>query len=182
MVEQLRQRVAGVDYDEIERRMVRALEDRLGGGYSTIERATLYAALECYITLWEDELIDPTGGLSLESTRQLAARLLPDEGIPAMERVDATPTATKTTTATETAERTDDFFPAAGDPDEYAERPDPDGSSSSGHDSRHDGDLQPLPPRAKRPAVASRHAAPQLLDVNPGGDQGGEDDPARDGG
>lgn len=76
-------RASAVDYDEIERRVARVLEQRLGGGFSEVERATLYQALTVYIGAWEDGLIDPASGLPLAKTRELAARVLPEE-LPAM--------------------------------------------------------------------------------------------------
>lgn len=70
---------SAVDYDEIERRVARALEQRLGGGYTEVERATIYLALTVYIGAWEDGMIEPTEGLTLEKCRELAARVGPDE-------------------------------------------------------------------------------------------------------
>lgn len=72
-------RAVTVDYDEIERRIARLLEQRLGGGFSEVERATLYLALTVYIGAWEDGLIEPNEGLTLDKARELAARVAPDD-------------------------------------------------------------------------------------------------------
>lgn len=157
---------ADVDYDEIERRMTRVLEQRLGGGFSPAERARLYDGLEILITLWEDGTIVPAGGLSLEHTRQLAQKVAPEE----MEITDG---GTESTTA---AKRY--IGNPEGDP---AER-----SFTHGHPSTGD---NPDAEYDAQPGVASRiHAesavrpAPELLDADHRGDEGREDDAAGDGG
>lgn len=75
---------AAIDYDEVERRVARVIEQRLGGGFTDAERTTLYNALTVYLGAWEDGLIEPDTGLNLEKTRELAAKVSPDE-MPAIE-------------------------------------------------------------------------------------------------
>lgn len=162
---------AAVDYDEIERRMVRALEGRLGGGYTDQERATLYNALECYIALWDEGTIEPATGLTLDATRQLAQKVAPDTGLD-YER-------------TETDGNTDTTAPANAAPEglgEYADDEHPDDRrNGSERASDATADYQRGPTTARSSSAGPAHPAPQLVDPDPGPDEGGEDDANRDG-
>lgn len=156
------QRRSAVDYDEIERRVLSALETRLAGGYTDQERARLYDALEVLITLWESGDITPVGGLSLDATRQLAQKVAPEQGLEFEERDAESPTA-----PTETSNGESLTAPEyAGD---TADEPEPKSSK------RWQGSLaDPLPPEPQYPA-------PEFFDPDLGGDEGGQDDPDRDG-
>lgn len=167
LARQLRDRVSttAVDYDEIERRVARVLEDRLGGGYTPIERVTLYNALECYITLWDEGTIDPGGGLNLEQTRKLAEKIAPDEGMEMVEERDAA----STTTAPETDAEVEN-------PNTYGfEHGDPHNDDRGAPD---DAGHFPTIHRVERTAP---HPAPEFVDHDSGPDEGGQDDPDRDG-
>lgn len=166
LAEQLRRRAApaaNVDYDEIERRLHKALEERLGGGYNPIERVTLYNALECYITLWDEGTIQPAGGLSLEETRLLAQRVAPEDGL---EMADG-----EGTTASAAEEQ------YIGDPDgDPATRGYEHGDISDGDNPDDGAGAATL--AATRISV---RPAPQLLNPDHRGDEGGEDDATGDG-
>lgn len=167
---QLRSRPPAVDYDEIERRVLHALDARLGGGFSDAERATLYMALECYTALWEDGTIEPSGGLTLQRTRELMAKIAPDTGLEMNERPEE-PDATDTQPTQGHPEQADQ---AGDDADSRRIWDDDDQQRAAalGEPSGHD------------PIVARRHpdvAAPQYVDLGDRADQGGQDDPAGDG-
>lgn len=108
---------AAVDYDEVERRVVKVLEQRLGGGYTEAERATLYNALTVYIGAWEDGMIEPDTGLNLEKTRELAAKVSPDE-MPPIEAGEAEAEAHGTTeTKTTSGDAGAPEYDSSGDAD-----------------------------------------------------------------
>jgi hypothetical protein len=156
-----------VDYDEIERRMHRVLEERLGGGYSTPERLRLLQALEVFIVMWEDGTLEPPPGLSLEATRQLAEKVMPEDL--AEEEHDGERN-TESTTA-----RGGDENAGNGDPSTFGYDHGPAGGvdDSAVPDTADDA----LP----RIVVRREGTAPQFVDADPGGDEGGQDDAAGDG-
>jgi len=163
---QLRGRVGSIDYDEIERRMARALEARLGGGYTTPERRVLYEALESFLILIDNgELELPAGYMSIEQMRILAQKVAPDEGLEMVEERDAA----STTTAPETD-------PEAGDRAEAS----PGGEYVPDDD--HDTDYADLDLRTgSRVSPAPLDPAPEFVDPDPGPDESREDDPDRHG-
>lgn len=176
---QLRARGGGVDYDEIERRVARALDAHMGGGFSQLDRATLYFALECYITLWDQGEIEPTGGLTLEATRQLAARVAPEDlpADPELE-LDPEPEVSEESNAETSTEST-----SGGDPGR--EYPVESGSYTVHEHRIIPEDEQPggakyvaqparPRPRPRVPAGIRRAPdAPELVDPGPGGDEVG---------
>ena len=168
IAEQLRGRAGSIDYDEIERRMARALEDRLGGGYTTPERRVLYEALESFLILIDNgELELPAGYMSIEQMRILAQKVAPDEGLEMVEERDAASTTTAPETDTEAGDE------AEHNPNTYGyEHGDPLNDDRGAPDD--DGEF----PRLGRAAPID--PAPEFVDPDPGPDQGGKDNADRD--
>jgi len=151
--EQLRGRVSPIDYDEIERRLGRALEERLGGGYTAQERRVLYEALESFLWLLDNgELELPPGYMTIDQIRTLAQKVAPDEGLEIVEERDAEST---------TAQAESSDTPGG----EYA----PD-----------DGIEADTSGTVSRTTSAPLDPAPEFVDPDLGPDEGGEDDPDRD--
>lgn len=166
-------RGGAIDYDEVERRVARALDAHMGGGYSASERHTLYLALEVYLTAWDGGMIEPTEGLSLEATRALAARVLPDD-MPATPDREAERDAEIATAETEGDGNGDGNVSDADDVDDSSDD-NPDAAEAR---ARALDDTGP----GRSPSVRRRVAAPQFVDPGDRGNEDGQDDPAGDGG
>lgn len=168
MADQLRQRAPAIDYDEIERRVARALESRLGGGYTPHERVLLYQALEAFLWLIDNHEIELPAGQTAEQVRTLAQKVAPDEGLEA-----ETDGNTERTTTPEDGER-EQAGSNAGELGEYVDPGNPE----------FDDTYRAIRERARAADLPSapQQAPPQFFDPDLGGDEGGEDDPDRDGG